>query len=51
MTMATSEEIDALAIELFRDCGGRDDLEWSAVDETVRTHYRKLASKWIEDNS
>lgn len=41
--MPTAEEIDARARQLFKECGGRDDLEWGAVDEVVRTHYRKWA--------
>lgn len=38
----TAEEIDARAKELFKECGGPD-MEWGAVDECVRTHYRKMA--------
>ncbi len=36
------EEIDKRAEELFRECGGLP-LDWGAVDECVRLHYRKMA--------
>lgn len=42
--MATLEEIDALARQLFKECGGLD-LEWGAVDESVRLFYRVLAKE------
>lgn len=45
--MATLEEIDALARQLFKECGGLD-LEWGAVDEYVRTHYRGMAARELE---
>lgn len=38
------EEIDKRAEELFRDCGGLP-IEWGAVDECVRLHYRKMAQR------
>lgn len=44
----TAEEIDARAKELFKECGGLD-MEWEAVDEVVRLHYRKMAVRMRED--
>lgn len=40
----TAEEIDARARELFKECGGLD-MEWGAVDEAVRLHYRRMAAR------
>jgi hypothetical protein len=40
----TFEQIDKRAEELFRECGGLP-IEWGAVDECVRNHYRIMA-KW-----
>lgn len=44
-TAPTLEEIDALARQLFKECGGRDNLEWGAVDESVRLFYRVMAKE------
>lgn len=43
----TFEQIDKRAEELFRECGGLP-IEWRAVDECVRLHYRKMAEKAIQ---
>jgi hypothetical protein len=40
----TFEQIDKRAEELFRECGGLP-LEWGAVDECVRLHYRAMAKQ------
>ena len=40
----TYKQIDKRAEELFRACGGLP-LEWGAVDECVRLHYRVMAEK------
>jgi hypothetical protein len=40
----TFEQIDKRAEELFRECGGLP-LEWGAVDECVRLHYRAMAEQ------
>lgn len=44
--MSTSEEVTELAKRIWKEKGGRDDLEWGAVDESVRLFYRVLA--WEE---
>ncbi len=43
--MATDEEVTELAKRIWKGEGGRDDLEWSAVDESVRLFYRVLAKE------
>lgn len=40
----TLEQIDKRAEELFRECGGLP-IEWGAVDECVRNHYRIMAQR------
>ena len=46
--MATDEEVTELAKRIWKGEGGRDDLEWSAVDESVRLFYRGMAAKELE---
>lgn len=43
--MPTDEEVTELAKRIWKEKGGRDDLEWGAVDESVRLFYRVLAGK------
>lgn len=43
--MSTSEEVTELAKRIWKEKGGRDDLEWGAVDESVRLFYRVLAKE------
>lgn len=46
----TYDQINKRAEELFRECGGLP-IEWGAVDECVRTHYRLMAEREIKQPS
>lgn len=46
--MATDEEVTELAKRIWKEKGGRDDLEWSAMDQATRTFYGTLAAKRLK---
>lgn len=43
--MPTDEEVTELAKRIWKENGGRDDLEWGAMDQATRTFYGTLAAK------
>jgi hypothetical protein len=45
LTVPTDEEVTELAKRIWKENGGRDDLEWGAMDQATRTFYGTLAAK------
>lgn len=46
--MATSEEVTELAKRIWKEKGGRDDLEWSAMDQVTRSFYETKAAERLK---